>query len=132
MELGAAMPCTSALVGSMKARCPNMAAEVGRDSAGGRRASRGQLKRMDKHDEVNEEQEEVESSTENSSQGSINKASNNKTPLAKDRRSSATATETKPLIRTTPEPAKMPSNGGPPQKKKDRPKEEGEIEDDGW
>ncbi|KAI1700460.1 hypothetical protein Ddc_18072 [Ditylenchus destructor] len=62
LELGAQMPCTSALVGSMKARCPNMAAEVGRDSAGGRRSdrrlSRGQLARMEKHDE-----EEVEALT---------------------------------------------------------------------
>uniref|UniRef100_A0A914N6M2 Uncharacterized protein n=1 Tax=Meloidogyne incognita TaxID=6306 RepID=A0A914N6M2_MELIC len=63
LEMGS-IPSTTAIVGSMKGRCPNMAAEVGRESAFGNSAfdrkkySKGRLQRMNEVGlpEVDEEQ----------------------------------------------------------------------------
>nr|CAD2171990.1 unnamed protein product [Meloidogyne enterolobii] len=63
LEMGS-IPSTTAIVGSMKGRCPNMAAEVGRESAFGNSAfdrkkySKGRLQRMNEAGlpEVDEEQ----------------------------------------------------------------------------
>lgn len=93
MPLSLEMPETSnsaAMIGRMKARCPNIAAEVGRDSIEfdsvgkrmSRKNSRQPLKKMERHVEDDEDREDgeiVENVSEIDSERSINES----TPLRK-------------------------------------------------